>query len=951
MSSIFQPLPNPSEPLNRGLAFRMPSSRIDERFVEQARSNPDRVAIEEGQTSWRYGELDELVERLAQHLRVRLQSSDPDHPVLILGKRRAGLVLAILAVVRAGRTFAVTDAAYPPHRIHRQFEVLAPALVIGVELGTETMGLLLPEAANVPLLPLTVVGGLPVATDDRLPDAPPSQTAYMLFTSGTTGIPKAIRTGQAPLLHFLRFYERTFGPGPADRFSLLSGLGHDPMLRDVFAPLSVGATLCIPDESIVRAPLDLYEWLQVQRISFFHCTPQLLRLVASGQGVRAQLTALQRVFCGGDVLLAAHVQALANIAPSAKLVNFYGSSETPQAMAFHEVRPEDTATEPIPLGRGIDDVQLLILRSDRTMAAVGEIGEIGIRTHFLSDGYLCDAATTQDRYIESPFTPDDGARIYRTGDLGRYRSDGVVIGAGRIDDQVKVRGYRVELGDVAAAIARSGLVVNATVLAPEGKTGERMLVAFVVPSAGKEDPSLPARLRAFLSAELPSYMVPAKILQMDSIPLTANAKVDRSALEVTLWASTGTQGDSLRDDLGLDDRLRALIAEIESVLKTTVDRLDHSFVDLGGDSLSYVRVSMAIEDLYGRLPEQWEEQPLSLFAEIDAAGEQNAQPVQPSLGWVQLELSILLRCVSILLVVVNHAGAGFFMAATSILFVVSGINFNRFIAPAIRRTGSLWPAWHFVFRFALPAGLWQLLRAFWLHAFWLPNLLLMGTFVQNPDKPVYTFWYLDVLAANILILGLLMRWGEKRRSHAAPSNAFAQSLAILAGACLIAIGQSATGWWDGELGRDSVAPFKWLWLLVLGVAIAQADSPVRKWWLSGISGAICAAAIASEPWLPGLSGLVNGFLMLAAWALIWCPTVRVPRWMKRVVVVIASSTLFIYIVNYSVIYHLMPRLGLPASLPIQVATAVLVGIIMSRAWERVSAGAVSFWRWLSVAKA
>jgi hypothetical protein len=130
----------------------------------------------------------------------------------------------------------------------------------------------------------------------------------------------------------------------------------------------------------------------------------------------------------------------------------------------------------------------------------------------------------------------------------------------------------------------------------------------------------------------------------------------------------------------------------------------------------------------------------------------------------------------------------------------------------------------------------------------------------------------------------------------------------------------------------------------LGVAISQADSPVRKWWLSGISGVICAAAIASEPWLPGLSGLVNGFLMLAAWALIWCPIVKVPRWMKRVVVVIASSTLFIYIVNYSVIYHLMPRLGLPASLPIQVATAVLVGIIMSRVWERVSALAVSFWR-------
>lgn len=287
------------------------------------------------------------------------------------------------------------------------------------------------------------------------------------------------------------------------------------------------------------------------------------------------------------------------------------------------------------------------------------------------------------------------------------------------------------------------------------------------------------------------------------------------------------------------------------------------------------------------------------------------------------------------------------MAATSALFVVSGINFNRFIAPAIRRKESLRPAWHFVFRFALPAGLWQLLRSFWLHAFWLPNLLLMGTFIQNPSKPVYTFWYLDVLAANILVLGLLMRWGDSHRSQAAPPKAFGTSLGVLAGACLIAIGQTATGWWDGELGHDSVAPFKWLWLLVIGVAISQADSPMRKWWLSGISGAICAAAMAAEPWLPGLSGLVNSFLLLAIWALIWFPTVTVPRWIKRVVVVIASSTLFIYITNYSAIYHLMPRLGLPAVLPVQVATAVFVGIVTTRIWERFSAGVVSFWRWKS----
>ena len=209
-------------------------------------------------------------------------------------------------------------------------------------------------------------------------------------------------------------------------------------------------------------------------------------------------------------------------------------------------------------------------------------------------------------------------------------------------------------------------------------------------------------------------------------------------------------------------------------------------------------------------------------------------------------------------------------------------------------------------------------------------------------SPVYTFWYLDVLAANVVVMGLLTR-GLAARSRP-EADRFREGLVLLAVACGLAVVQSASGWWDGEIGRDSVAPFKWLWLLVLGSLVTEADTPVRKWLLSAVAGVVCAMAAASASWWPGLAGLVNGFLLLSIWALIWFPRVRLPRALKQVAVVVASSTLFIYIVNYSVIYHLMPRLGLPAWMPLQVALAVAVGVVMTRAWDRVTALATALWR-------
>ncbi|HEY2738288.1 MAG TPA: condensation domain-containing protein, partial [Thermoanaerobaculia bacterium] len=339
----------------------------------------------------------------------------------------------------------------------------------------------------------------------------------------------------------------TFGLTRDDRFSLLSGLSHDPLLRDLLVPLALGATVCAPPPESLGVPERLLGWLAVERITVAHLTPaygQLLaphpltpspiplpppggggnlnpeRVVAplsravggDGRGVGGE--GLRFAFFGGDRLTAADVARLRGLAPAARVVSFYGATETPQAMGWFEVHDE---TGIVPLGRGIDSVQLLVRTERGGWAGIGERGEVVVRTPFLTRGYLGDAALTGERFL-----PDATAnsRIYRTGDLGRYRPDGCVEPAGRADRQIKIRGFRVEPAEIETALAAEPGVAEAAVVFHEDR-----LIAFVVPR-GSELPDL----RRSLSLRLPSYMVPASIVTLDKLPLTPNRKVDRHAL-------------------------------------------------------------------------------------------------------------------------------------------------------------------------------------------------------------------------------------------------------------------------------------------------------------------------------------------------------------------------------------------------------------------------------------
>ena len=458
--------PAPAEPP----AVEWAGSVVD-RLVAHAAATPDAPAVDGGHT---YAQLDAATRWVAAHLAAHGVS--PGDVVAVHAHREPALVAAVLGVLRAGAVLTLTDPAYPPSCRTERVELSGAVL----ELDPRDI----PAGADADFPPVTVD-----------PDAP----AYLTFTSGTTGTPRMVATSLRPLTHFLAWHTNRWGFGAADRFSALSGVAHDPFLRDVLTPVWCGGSVHIPDT--VSDPDRLAAWLAEHGVTVAHLTPSLARLLAAADE-RHRLPALRHAFFGGEVATGADGAALSARAPNVTCVNFYGATETPQAMAYHVFHDDEPG--PVPVGRGIDGVRLHVERTPGRPAAVGELGEIVIETPYLSLGYPLDPSLTAQRFV---------AGTYRTGDLGRYRPDGAVEFAGRADRQVSVHGHRVEPAEIEAVLATHPDVRQVHVDATDG------LIAYVV---GSVPPS-------WLADRLPSHLVPA-VVELPALPLTPNGKLDRAAL-------------------------------------------------------------------------------------------------------------------------------------------------------------------------------------------------------------------------------------------------------------------------------------------------------------------------------------------------------------------------------------------------------------------------------------
>ncbi|HSL85007.1 MAG TPA: amino acid adenylation domain-containing protein, partial [Thermoanaerobaculia bacterium] len=542
-------LPAPDEELSDRFLGTVPDV-----FAARAAEAPERVALTGHGVTWTYGALDRGASRLARTLAAA--GVGRGQRAVIWAHRSPSLPLAVLGVLRAGAAYVILDPVHPARHLVELVERARPRAAVRLAVAG-----LMPEALEEALTRLALAADLelpppqagpvapllhrvpearPAPGDD--PDRPPAMPlgpddhAVLTFTSGTTGVPKGIVGRHGPLSHFIPWQRRRLGLSPDDRYTMLSGLAHDPLQRDLFTPFQTGATLCVPPADDVLVPARLFAWMERERTTVAHLTPAMGQLVASGaaEGSGADgLAALRRAFFVGEQLSPVLVDELFRLAPRLDCFNYYGTTETQRAVGFFPV-PRDAARRfrsGIPLGRGIEDVQILVLGPSGGLAGVSELGEIAVRSPHLARGYLDDPALTAARFTPDPFGSGRlaGGRIYRTGDLGRYRPDGAVEFSTRADDQVQIRGFRVELGAVENALAGHPGVAEAAVAARPGPDGASYLAGYVVPAAGAAAPDA-GELRAYLADRLPGYMVPGVFVPLPALPLTRTSKVDRRAL-------------------------------------------------------------------------------------------------------------------------------------------------------------------------------------------------------------------------------------------------------------------------------------------------------------------------------------------------------------------------------------------------------------------------------------
>ena len=579
---------------------------------------PDRIAVVDADETWTYGELENGSNQLANKLIE--QGIQPKDIVAIYAHRSAPLVLALLGVLKAGAAFVILDPAYPPTRLTAYLRIARPKGWIQMDAAGELAEVIV---NCLDTLDLSCRVNVPVrkqAVADLLREQPESQRgvvvgandpAYIAFTSGSTGEPKGVLSRHGPITHFLPWQKDAFDLRETDRFCLLSGLAYNHLHRDIFTPLYMGATLHIPDPQIARSSDQLADWLRHNEITILHLTPALGQLLLTA-GERT-LPSVRRVFFGGDVLTRQEISQIRELAPHAKIGSFYGATETQRAVGYYQI-PEDFSAQgddgrrAIPLGRGIKDVQLLVLNSAGQLAGVGELGELYMRSPHLAEGYIGDDELTRERFLINPFTNRPNDRLYRTGELGRYLPDGNVEWAGRNDRCVNIRGFRVELAEIETVLKQHPTVKNAAVVVRElddpnpdnlkskieNPKSETRLVAYV--AAEEDGPEFIDLLRSFLSERLPDYMVPAHFMILEGLPFSPNGKIDYQALPLPIQSPSSPAGSFDAPQTEIEQKLSKIFAQVLGREKVG---MNENFFRLGGHSLLAAQAAARIREVFG----------------------------------------------------------------------------------------------------------------------------------------------------------------------------------------------------------------------------------------------------------------------------------------------------------------------------------------------------------------
>ncbi|RKH00097.1 non-ribosomal peptide synthetase [Corallococcus sp. CA053C] len=571
-----------------------PSTRyVHQLFEDHAERAPDELAVASEEGALSYREVNRRANRLARHL--QSLGVGPEVGVGILMEPSLEMLVGVLGILKAGGAYVPIAPSFPAQRVRYILEDSRVPVLLTVS-ALRDAG----SAPGVHVLCLDQADAVLAAQDDsNLPNAVTLENrVYVIYTSGSTGMPKGVVVEQRQVLNYLHAIVERFGLKPGAQYAMLQPLAVDSC-KTVFIPaMCAGGTLHVMSRERASDPFAVREYFQRRHIDVLKITPSHLAALVDACPQR-EMFPHAVLALGGEASHWEWIRAVQPLAPSTAFHIHYGPTETTVGMLTYAIRPSAVQRGVrVPLGRPLPNTRVFVLDPAMQPVPVGVTGEIFIGGACVTRGYQDRPELTAERYVPDPFSATPGGRLYRTGDQARWLPEGDIEFLGRTDHQVKIRGFRIELGEVEAALKQHDVVQSAVVIARETGTGDKRLVAYVVPArpdAG-EPRALSRALLDFLRERLPDYMLPAEVMLLDALPLTAMGKVALNALPVP-------SGESAPREAVVPPRtvLQAQLVEVwETVLDTRPVGITDNFFQLGGHSLLAVKLLAAIRHRFGR---------------------------------------------------------------------------------------------------------------------------------------------------------------------------------------------------------------------------------------------------------------------------------------------------------------------------------------------------------------
>ena len=570
-------------------ACDVPQTTIPALFEAQVSRSPEAAAVVFEETTLPYEQLNLQANRLASLLIGR--GVGPESVVAVALPRSIEMVVGLLGILKAGAAYLPLDPDYPAARLAHLLEKAEAVCVltrthIAPRLPDTVTHLLLDHPDTVSAL--TRCSDRNPSDTERTQPLDPQNPAYVIYTSGSAGAPKGVVVTHGAIVNRLLWMQSAYKLKSDDRILQKTPAGFDVSVWEFFWPLTHGATLVIAKPEGHKDPGYLTRLISTEEVTTVHFVPSMLQAFLQEPTV-VDCGQLRRVICSGETLTVQLQQQFFSILDT-PLHNLYGPTEAAVDVSFWECVP-GTMFNPVPIGRPIWNTQLYVLDGSLQLVPLGVAGELYIAGAGLARGYLRQPGLSAERFVADPYGPP-GTRMYRTGDLARWRADGTLDFLGRLDQQLKIRGFRVEAGEIEAVLLQHPTVAHATVIAREDRPGDKRLVGYVVASSGGQRAD-PAVLRTHLSQLLPDYMVPASVILLEALPLTSNGKLDRKALPApeftttAVWRAPGTPQEEI---------LCSLFAETLGVPRVGID---DNFFELGGHSLLATRLTSRIRATLG----------------------------------------------------------------------------------------------------------------------------------------------------------------------------------------------------------------------------------------------------------------------------------------------------------------------------------------------------------------